>query len=149
VNILNSFDEPFQSHSFTASWELYHNKFVGLFKFGGYSDFDINIYGRNRFSIGYEFIHAWKPKLRYSFEQKFELIQGAHPFVEPLRSETTFTLYPFNRDIGIFASYIYGHDNYNYRFVDSGNQISLGFSFDLFAPFKIKRVKNVNEDSNQ
>lgn len=140
INTLNGHREPIQSHSLSASWELYHNRFIGLLDFGGYSDFDISIYGRHRFRLGYEFIHAWKPKLRYSFSQKFELIQGAHPFVEPLRSETTFTLYPFNRDIGIFASYIYGHDNYNYRFVDSGNQISIGFTIDLFAPFEIKKV---------
>lgn len=139
-NTLNEYNEPIQSHSITTSYELYHDYFFGVFDFGGYSDFDINIYGRYRFGIGYEFIHAWKPKLRYAISQKFELIQGAHPFVEPLRSETTVTLYPFNRDIGIYASYIYGHDNYNYRFVDSGNQISIGFVFDLFAPFPIKTV---------
>lgn len=139
-NKLNDHNEPIKSHSITTSYELYHNRFFGMFDFGGYSDFDISIYGRHRFGLGYEFVHAWKPKLRYAFSHKFELIQGAHPFVEPLRSETTFTLYPFNRDIGIYASYIYGHDNYNYRFVDSGNQISLGFVFDLFAPFPIQPI---------
>jgi len=144
-NNLNTFDKPYKVHSFTASWELYHNKFMGLFDFGGYTDFDINIYGRNRFGLGYEFVHVWKPKLRYSFEQKFEMIQGAHPFVEPFRSETTFTLYPFDRDIGIFASYIYGHDNYNYRFVDSGNQIAIGVSWDWFTPFQIKRAKEIRK----
>jgi hypothetical protein len=144
-NNLNQFDKPYKVHSFTASWELYHNKFIGLFDFGGYSDFDIAIYGHNRFNLGYEFIHVWKPKLRYSLEQKFEIIQGAHPFVEPLRSETTFTLYPFDRDIGIFASYIYGHDNYNYRFVDSGNQIAIGISWDWFTPFQIKRAEIIRK----
>ncbi len=148
-NNLNKFDKPYKVHSFTASWELYHNKFIGLLDFGGYTDFDINIYGRNRFGLGYEYIHVWKPKLRYSIEQKIELIQGAHPFVEPLRSETTFTLYPFDRDIGIFASYIYGHDNYNYRFVDSGNQISIGVSWDWFTPFQIKRAELIREDAAQ
>jgi hypothetical protein len=140
-NELNKKDEPYKIHSFTASYELYHNLFVGLFDFGGYTDFDINIYGRNRFGLGYEYVHQWKPKLRYSLEQKFEIIQGAHPFVEPLRSETTFTIYPFNRDIGIFATYVYGHDNYNYRFVDSGNQIGFGISWDWFQPFQISRAK--------
>jgi hypothetical protein len=146
-NNLNDSDKPYKVHSFTASWELYHNKFIGLFDFGGYSDFDIDIYGRNRFGLGYEFIHAWKPNLRYSFEQKFEVIQGSHPFVEPFRSETIFTLYPFDRDIGIFASYIYGHDNYNYRFVDSGNQIAIGVSWDWFTPFQIKRAEKIRERS--
>ncbi|WP_298516573.1 hypothetical protein [uncultured Kordia sp.] len=141
-NELNKRDEPHKIHSFTASWELYHNRFVGLFDFGGYSDFDISIYGRNRFGFCYEYEHQWKPKLRYAIEQKFEVIQGAHASVEPLRSETSFTLYPFNRDIGFFVSYIYGHDNYNYRFVDSGNQIAIGVSWDWFQPFQISRVKS-------
>ncbi len=144
-NNLNKNDKPYKVHSFTASWELYHNRFIGLLDFGGYSDFDINIYGRNRFGIGYEYEHQWKPKVRYAIEQKFELIQGAHPFVEPLRSETTFTLYPFNRDIGVFMSYIYGHDNYNYRFVDSGNQFAIGVSWDWFKPFKFKKNKSLEE----
>ena len=117
--------------------------------FGGYSDFDIKLYGKNRFNLGYEFIHVWKPKLRYAIEQKFELIQGAHPSVEPLRSETTLTLYPLNRNIGIFASYIYGHDNYNLRFVDSGNQFSVGISWDWFTPFHIKRANTIRDKSKQ
>lgn len=140
-NELNKRDEPYKIHSFTASWELYHNRFLGLFDFGGYSEFDINIYGRNRFGLEYEYEHQWKPKLRYAIEQKFEIIQGAHPSVEALRSETTFTLYPFNRDIGLFVTYVYGHDNYNYRFVDSGNQIGFGVSWDWFQPFQISRAK--------
>ncbi|AXG71652.1 hypothetical protein KORDIASMS9_03909 [Kordia sp. SMS9] len=140
-NELNGDDQPFKIHSFTASWELYHNRFFGLFDFGGYSDFDIRIYGRHRFGLGYEYIYQVKPKLRYAIEQKFEIIQGAHPFVEPVRSETTFTVYPFNRDIGFFATYVYGHDNYNYRFVDSGNQLGFGVSWDLFQPFQISRAK--------
>lgn len=140
-NNLNKNDKPYKVHSFTASWELYHNRFIGLLDFGGYSDFDISIYGKNRFGVGYEYEHQWKPKVRYAIEQKFELIQGAHPFVEPLRSETTFTVYPFNRDIGVFMSYIYGHDNYNYRFVDSGNQFAIGVSWDWFKPFKFKKNK--------
>lgn len=144
-NNLNKNDKPYKVHSFTASWELYHNRFIGLLDFGGYSDFDINIYGRNRFGFGYEYEHQWKPKVRYAIEQKFELIQGAHPYVEPLRSETTFTVYPFNRDIGIFMSYIYGHDNYNYRFVDSGNQFAIGVSWDWFKPFKFKKNKPQEE----
>ncbi|MEM6721925.1 MAG: hypothetical protein AAF611_21535 [Bacteroidota bacterium] len=143
-NELNKANEPFKIHSFTASYELYHNLFVGLFDFGGYTDFDISIYGRHRFGAGYAYIHQYKPKFRYSLEQKIELIQGAHPFVEPLRSETTVTFYPFNPPIGIFITYVHGHDNYNYRFVDSGNQIGVGVSWDLFQPFQISRAKTTD-----
>ena len=143
-NNLNDDSKPVKIHSFTTSWELYHNKMFGLVDLGGFSDFDIEIYGRNRFGLEYEFIHTPTEKInfRYSLGQKFEMIQGAHNYVEPLRSETTLILYPWDRDMGFFVSYIYGHDNYNYRFVDSGNQINIGVTWDWFTPFEINRAVN-------
>lgn len=144
-NNLNQNDKPYKVHSFTASWELYHNRFLGLFDFGGYNDFDIKIYGRNRFGLGYEFIHTYESKFRYSLSQQIELIQGAHDSVEALRSESTITVYPFNKSMGIFASYVYGHDNYNYRFLDSGNQFVIGITWDWFTPFQIKRAEKIRE----
>ncbi|MBE9489862.1 MAG: hypothetical protein IMY67_06175 [Bacteroidetes bacterium] len=143
-NNLNGDSKPVKIHSFTTSWELYHNNMFGLVDLGGYSDFDIEIYGRNRFGLEYEFIHTPTEKInfRYSLGQKFEMIQGAHNYVEPLRSETTIIIYPWDRDIGFFASYIYGHDNYNYRFVDSGNQLYFGVTWDWFTPFEINRAVN-------
>jgi hypothetical protein len=116
----------------------------GLVDFGGYTDFDIEIYGKNRFGLEYEFIHTptEKIKFRYSLGQKFELIQGAHNHVNPLRSESSIIAYPWDRDIGFFVSYIYGHDNYNYRFVDSGHQINFGVTWDWFTPFEINTGVN-------
>ena len=114
----------------TKYWELYHNNIFGIVNLGGYSAADIEIYGRNRFALPYKFIHTPtdKIKFRYSLGKQFEIIQGAHNSVNPLRSESTIILYPCDRDIGFFVSYIYGHDNHNYRFVDSGHQINFGIT---------------------
>ncbi len=139
---------PYKVHSVIVGWELFHNNLLGLIDIGGYTDFDINIYGRNRFTIGYEFIHTYKGRFRYAFKQEFVLIEHAHNHVERLRSVTSFMLYPFKkaRDIGFFVKYIYGHDNYNYRLVDSGNQFSAGINWDWFAPFEIRRAKKINKN---
>jgi len=142
-NNINSNDKPYQVFSITGSWELYHYRMFGFIDKGGYSKSDIKIYGRNRFGLEGEYIHTYKGKFRYSIGQKFELIQGAHKSVEPLRSETTGTIYPFAKDIGFFVSYFYGHDNYNYRFVDSGSQINIGVTWDWFTPFQIKRAQKI------
>ncbi|WP_103070542.1 hypothetical protein [Aquimarina sediminis] len=145
LNNLNKEDKPYKVHSFSVSWELYHNLMFGFIDKGGYSDFDIDIYGRNRFGFEYEFIHTYTQKIRYSLGVKTEIIQGAHPFVEPFRGELNFTWYPFNRDIGVFAAFITGHDNYNYRLVDSGNQFSVGITWDWFTPFEIKRAEQIKK----
>ena len=149
-NNLHLSNKPYKVHSIGASWEIYHNNMFWLINKGGFSSEDIEIYGRNRFGFQYEFIHTYTTLFRWSASLNLEIIQGAHEWVEPLRTEFTFTFYPFARDIGIFASYIYGHDNYNYRFIDSGNQISIGFAWDWFSPFEIKRaetIRSTNEKS--
>jgi hypothetical protein len=118
---------------------------LGFFDIGGYSAEDIRIYGRHRFSLGYEFMHNFLNKVRYTLSANSEYIVNPHPSVEPWRIELQGTIYPFNGEIGMFVKYIYGHDNYNYRFVDSGSQINLGFTWDWFAPFEIKRAQKLLE----
>jgi len=73
--------------------------------------------------------------------QQFEVIIGAHPHVNPLRMETSVTYYPLQaaKSLGFVLSYIYGHDNYNYRFVDAGHQVAVGVSYDLFPPVKLSQ----------
>ncbi len=139
---------PCRTHSILAGLTIYHDNFLGLLPFGGYSDADIKIYGRLRFHVGYEYIHTLKKKClflkdgaRYSLLEKCEIIQGAHPSVNPFRSVTTASLFPFSgsKEFGFFASFITGHDNYNYRFVDSGVMGVVGISFISFPPFTIKK----------
>lgn len=129
--------------SITAGYMLYHNYFLGIGDFGGYTDNDIALYGRNRYSLSGEYMHVIQDTrlkgMRYTVRQAFEYIDNPHQSVEKLRAETTFTVYPFRRSkaLGILASYIYGHDNYNYRFVDHGNQLSIGIVWSQFPPIQL------------
>lgn len=133
-----------QMFSYTLGYMLYHNRFIGLFDFGGYTQNDIKLYGRNRFSLAGEFMHELPPTkcryFRYSLKQTLEYIEKPHESVEKLRAETILTLYPFqgSRAFGFLMSYIYGHDNYNFRFVDHGNQFSIGITWCQFPPVKVK-----------
>jgi hypothetical protein len=147
---LDKSNEPKEMHSFNAGYVLYHKRMLGLVNFGGYSDQDIQIYGQSRFHLGYEYMEVFKDGegVRVSFKQNIEIIQGAHKQVNPIRTESIFTLYPFVNykkfivrpiAIGIFISYIYGHDNYNFRLVDAGHQISLGISWTQFPPFTMNK----------
>lgn len=148
LNDLNETNRPYRIHSFSAAYELYHKKMFGILDKGGYSDFDIGIYGRHRFELSYEFTHTYAKGFRYALGAKAELIEGAHPFVEPFRGELSFTCYPFNRDVGVYAKYITGHDDYNYRFVDSGNQFNIGITWDWFTPFEIKRAQQIQQEQH-
>lgn len=140
----NHFDDqarPDRVHSITLGFNLYHDRFWGLLPFGGYSDADIKIYGWMRYTIGYEYTFLYKatePK-RITASQKFEIIQGAHPWVNPLRSVTSITFFPVGnfQEFGITASFVHGHDDYNYRFVDSGNQFGIGLAWNVFPSFQI------------
>ena len=146
---MNWFDEentPFKALELSGYWTWYHNNLIGLIDIGGYTPFDIAIYGRHRFGLGAEFMHNFLNKFRYTASLKTEYISGSHPFVEPWRIEANYTIYPFNGNLGVFISYITGHDNYNFRFVDSGNQFSLGITWDWFAPFEIKRSEILKDN---
>ncbi|MCF8277356.1 MAG: hypothetical protein K9J17_11545 [Flavobacteriales bacterium] len=131
-------------HSISVGYMLYHNRMFGIIDLGGFSDNDIKIFGRHRLSGMYEFVKAfsvgkkqWYQRIR--LKQQFEVIIGAHPHVNPLRMETSATYYPIQgaKSLGFAVSYIYGHDNYNYRFVDAGHQATVGISWDFFPPVKL------------
>lgn len=134
-----------RSHSFSLGYTLYHDKLLGMFKLGGYSTADIAIFGKHRFLASYEYTMVFWISKKRGFYQRFrwkhnlEVIVGAHPHVNPVRFESTASYYPFQtlRSIGLMVSFIYGHDNYNYRFVDSGRQLSVGITWDLFPPIKL------------
>lgn len=113
---------------------FYHDRFLFVGNFGGYSDEDIKLYGRIRYLLGYSYSSIVKKGMRITAEENIELISGAHPSVNPFRSETNFTLFPFKntRALGFFVCYVYGHDNYNFRFVDSGHQLAIGLTWSQF-----------------
>ena len=140
-----SSDAPIKSFEFSASWTYFHNHLLGLADIGGFSKSDIDIYGRSRIGMGFEFMHNFKNWVRYSIVIRSEHITGAHSSVRPSRWEARLNIYPLNKEMGFFISGITGHDNYNYRFVDNGSQINLGFTWDLFAPFEIKRSEKLKQ----
>ena len=86
---------------------------------------------------------------RISIAENIELIQDAHPSVNPIRSDLRFTFYAWPRlpEFGFFASYQYGHDNYNFRFVDSGHQVALGITWSIFPPVAMRSNKLIKSIS--
>lgn len=143
---INRYDKnrvPYNVHSFKLGTVLYQKRLLGIFPFGSYSDLDIVLYGKYRYLAGYEYIRVFKKGegKRISIAENIELIQGAHPSVNPLRLETTVTLYPFlkTNTLGFFISYLYGHDTYNLRFVDSGTSWQWDFPG---RSFHLARSKN-------
>lgn len=129
-------------HSVNLGFTYYHDYFLFLAPFGGFSDRDILIYGRWRFQAQYEFTRNITCG-RIAAKQRFEWIEKPHGSVNPFRSETSFTYYPFNRikAFGFVVSAIYGHDDYNFRFIDSGFQGAFGITWSQFPPLNIKRER--------
>lgn len=137
---LNTFDHnnvPKTIHSFTSTYQLYHNRFLGVAAFGGYNPEDIDIYGRHQFELGYEFTSVLK-KMRYTISQEITYMTDSHPSSDPFRSVTSAILYPRNNDLGLIAQFSFGRDDYNYRFLDSFPRFTVGFTWDWFTPFVVK-----------
>ena len=80
-------------HSFRIGLTFYHKNILGMFPFGGYSDADIKLYGLIRYQVGYECIRTLSSGKRISIAENIELIQDAHPSVNPIRSDLRFTFY--------------------------------------------------------
>jgi hypothetical protein len=137
INTFNDQNVPQKIHSFTTTYQLYHNKFIGVADFGGYNPRDIDIYGRHQFELGYEFTSHLK-KMRYTISQQLNVTLGSHPSSDPYRSVTSAILYPRDNDLGIMAQFSFGRDDYNYRFLDSFPRFTIGFTWDWFTPFVVK-----------
>lgn len=131
---------PMQTWSVQGGINVYHDKLLYVGNVGGYSDADIHIYGRHRFVAGGSYM--WRISQanlrRFVVSVNTEIIATPHPSVNPWRGEFTFTYFMHN-STGFFLSANAGHDNYNYRFVDSGFQVFAGLTFDVFPPVQLKR----------
>jgi hypothetical protein len=139
--ITSTDNTPYETHSANLGLTLYHDRFLGVADFGGYTENDIRIYGRIRYQAGYEYTRTFRKGegRRIVFRESLELIQGAHKHVNPVRNEVVVTFYPFKKSkaFGFCGSYIYGHDNYNFRFVDAGNQLTFGLTWTQFPPLQL------------
>ena len=129
-------------------YNRFHDRILWILPdIGGYTENDIKIYGKNRFKLGGDFMKMFNKDEdemsdwsfdRYQVALNFNLIHKPHPYVNPFRTDLTGTVY-FHNNLGLFVSGIYGHDNYNYRFVDSGFQLFTGLVFDPFPRIQWKR----------
>ena len=84
---LNTFDARNymqKSSSFTLTYQLYHNRFLGAFNFGGYNPEDIAIYGRHQVEAGYEYTAHFN-QWRYSVTQRLYWHPDVHPSADPFR----------------------------------------------------------------
>lgn len=134
-----------QTHSFMLGYVIYHKGVFGVADVDLVTDNDLNILGRHRINLSYEYMVAFgvskksKIRQRIRIKQQFEAIFDAHPHINPIRFKSSVAYYPLSMvsALGITFSYIYGHDNYNYRIVDSGSQFTAGITWDLFSPVKL------------
>ncbi|WP_442845423.1 hypothetical protein [Leeuwenhoekiella sp. H156] len=140
INTFDARNYMQKSSSFTLTYQLYHNRFLGAFNFGGYNPEDIAIYGRHQIEAGYEYTAHFN-QWRYSVTQRLYWHPDVHPSADPFRSETSVSLYPWDSDFGLMARFAFGYDDYNYRFVDSYPRFSVGLTWDWFTPFVIKPTK--------
>lgn len=137
-------------HSFNVGFDYYHRHLFGLFDFGGFSSEDIQIYGRWRTKVSYEFItpvqalrKTWLAEYfsHASLKQSIEIIHGAHEYVNPFRLNLTGSIF-FRNGFGLFVSVVHGHDNYNIRFVDSGTEYAGGITWSIFPYAQLFKEKD-------
>ena len=140
INNFDDLNKPLEIHSFTLTYQVYHNKFMGIFSFGGYNPNDIALMGRHQIEAGYEYTGYFK-KIRYSLGQKALFHFNSHPSTKFYRSESTAIIYPWDSDLGFMTQFSFGFDDYNYRFVDHFPRLSIGVTWDWFTPFVVKNQK--------
>lgn len=134
--------DKYSSNSFTFSYLIYHDRMFGAFEVGGISDLDRRLYPNGELALNYElnfFKRILGEKRRLSLMGNLGYFIGAHPSVEPFRLEARVAFFPWNSDFGFLIKYHAGRDDYNYRFVDSGQQIGVGLTWDWFTSFQIRR----------
>jgi hypothetical protein len=143
IHLLDSNSLPKRTISLRFGAIYYHNNFLFILPFGGFEPDLVKIYGRWRLQGGVEYSRFIGNKgNKISLSQNLEYIFGANPWVNPVRLESTVG-FSIPNGLGIFASLIYGHDNYNIRMVDSGTEIAVGICWNLFPDFQLEKDKNI------
>ncbi|NBG65738.1 hypothetical protein [Acidiluteibacter ferrifornacis] len=118
-------------HKIALEYLRYHAAFAMLIDYtDGISD--VEIIGENQFQLEYESVFETVNRSRLTFNQECTYLAGSHPSINPIRLKSTISFFPKDWVTGFFVSYIHGHDNYNYRIVDSRNQVQLGIHFDFY-----------------
>ncbi|MGB0368602.1 MAG: hypothetical protein ACPGD8_04305, partial [Flavobacteriales bacterium] len=136
-NTLGDSNYAKHAHSVSLGYEINHKGIFGVADVDLVSDADLELIGRHRINVKYEYalnfklVKKSKISQRIRAKQTLEAIIGAHPHINPIRTETALTFYPLSTvsALGLSFSYIYGHDNYNFRLVDSGSQFTVGLTW--------------------
>lgn len=130
-----------RSQSLNVKYTLYHRNMIGFLNFGGYSQNDIQIYGKHRYEIDYSYSWLISKYRVWKLGQSLSFIDGAHRSVTTYRSVTSLTYYPWTKhvNLGIKMAYIRGHDDYNIRFVDDISHFTIGA---VFSPFELFSMNN-------
>lgn len=138
---------PFRSNRFYLGANIYHNWlfFFAPVNIGGYTEDDIKLYGKWRLLFRYNRMGVFNnSRSYYEFNGKVTYIPYVHEFVNPLRIEGSGSIFPWtNKDIGFIISYSYGHDDYNFRLVDSGHRVGIGITWNMFpltAKYSVVRI---------
>ena len=125
------------AHRFTLTLGRNDEAFALLFDFSGKED-DIQLVGDNFINIETESFFSPNEKLDFSLKNELEYVNGVHASINPWRYTFSVNVFPLEWVTAFYVAYTTGHDNYNYRIVDSGNQISVGVRWDLFNRDKYK-----------
>jgi len=127
--------------SVEAGWTRYHDNLLYMIPIGGYSQNDIVLYGKNFYHLNLEYMYRFRNKGcidRIKLKVHYEYLYKPHPSVTRSRIAIIPAIYHKN-NVGIYAKLAFGHDNYNYRFVDHISHWGIGLTYDLFPSLEFAR----------
>ncbi|MEQ8624222.1 MAG: hypothetical protein RJQ00_05190 [Vicingaceae bacterium] len=119
------------AHRFTLTLGRNDEAFAFVFDFSGKED-DIQFVGDNFIKMETESFFSPNDKIDFSLKNELEYVNGVHASINPWRYTFSVNVFPLEWVTAFYMAYTTGHDNYNYRIVDSGNQFSVGVRWDLF-----------------
>ena len=124
-----------------AGWTRYHDRLLYFIPIGGYSENDIVLYGRNFYHLNLEYMYRFRNNGfidRIKLNVNYEYLYKPHPSVTRSRIELVPSIY-HKSNVGIYAKLAFGHDSYNYRFVDNISHWGIGLTYDLFPSLEFAR----------
>ncbi len=121
------------AHRFNLMLGRNHENFAFLFDIGRENNGgDIQFVGDNFIQVATESFFSASKKFDLSIKNELEYIHGTHPSINPWRYTFSVNVFPLDWVTAFQVAFSSGHDNYNYRIVDSGNQFTIGVRWDLF-----------------
>ncbi|ODS79262.1 MAG: hypothetical protein ABS44_21265 [Chryseobacterium sp. SCN 40-13] len=124
-----------------AGWTRYHDYLLYMIPIGGYTENDIALYGKNFYHFNLEYMRRFKKGGcldRAKLNVNYEYLYKPHASVTRSRIEIIPAIY-FKSNVGIYGKIAFGHDNYNYRFVDNISHWGIGLTYDLFPSLEFGR----------